>query len=145
VVEINTQIHKILDHRANPNVVSGPVPLREGVASTMFHLLGSILIVYMILSFHCAHGLVQGLRGAHSEPRGVKLPKDVARREANRAHNRWMRAWKVRKEAQSATHRAAIVWGRVPPLNLNSQMRRKSRGNNSASLVSTVHNPSPIQ
>jgi hypothetical protein len=115
VVEINTQIHKILDHRANPNVVSGPVPLREGVASTMFHLLGSILIVYMILSFHCAHGLVQGLRGAHSEPRGVKLPKDVARREANRAHNRWMRAWKVRKEAQSATHRAAIVWGEGTP------------------------------
>jgi hypothetical protein len=45
MVEINTQIHKVLDHEPDPNPVAGPVPLREGVASTRVSLFGPVLVV----------------------------------------------------------------------------------------------------
>jgi hypothetical protein len=94
-------IHKVLDHGANLNPGAGPTPLREGVASTRVSLFGSILAAYAFLSFHRAHGLVQGLRGTHSTSQGVNLPKDVARWEVNHAHNEKMWARKERKQAQS--------------------------------------------
>jgi hypothetical protein len=41
-VEINTQIHKVLDNRAELNPWAGLTPLREGVASTRVSLFRSI-------------------------------------------------------------------------------------------------------
>jgi hypothetical protein len=38
-----------------------------------------ILVSYMILSFHHAHSLKQGLGGARSELQDANLPEDVAR------------------------------------------------------------------
>jgi hypothetical protein len=60
-VEINTRIHKALDHGANPDLGAGPAPLQEGVASTRVNLFGPISAAYAILYFHLAHGLAQGL------------------------------------------------------------------------------------
>jgi hypothetical protein len=57
VEEINTQIHKVLDHGAHPNLEAGLAPLREGVANTRVSLFGSVSAAYAILSFHHAHGL----------------------------------------------------------------------------------------
>jgi hypothetical protein len=57
VEEINTEIHKVLDHGAHPNPEAGLAPLREGVANTRVSLFGSVPTAYAILSFHHAHGL----------------------------------------------------------------------------------------
>jgi hypothetical protein len=62
-VDINTQIHKVLDHGANSDHGVGPAPLREGVASTRVSLLESISAAYAILSFHHTHGLCAGSWG----------------------------------------------------------------------------------
>jgi hypothetical protein len=72
-VKINTRVHKVMDDGANPDHRAGPVPLREGVASTRVGLFGSVLVSYVILSFHHACGLAQGLRGARRVLRGCQL------------------------------------------------------------------------
>jgi hypothetical protein len=41
-VEINTRIHKVLDHGADLNPRAGPAPLGEGVASTQDSLFRSV-------------------------------------------------------------------------------------------------------
>jgi hypothetical protein len=70
--EINTRIHKVLDHETNLNPGAGPAPLRQGVASTRVSLFGSILAAYAISFSNRAHDLAQGLgvpvayRGASS-------------------------------------------------------------------------------
>jgi hypothetical protein len=62
-MEINTRIHKVLDLGANLNPGAGPAPLQEGVASTSVSMFRPISVSYMILSFHHAHNLKQGLGG----------------------------------------------------------------------------------
>jgi hypothetical protein len=57
----------------------GPAPLQEGVTSVRVSMLGPVLTAYMIVSFHHAHSLTQGLEGNRSKPRDVKPPKDAAR------------------------------------------------------------------
>jgi hypothetical protein len=78
-VEINTQIHKVLDHGANSDPGVGPVPLREVVASTRVSLFESVSAASAILSFHHTPGLAQGLGGARSASRGANLLKDTMR------------------------------------------------------------------
>jgi hypothetical protein len=87
LVEINTWIHKVLDHGANLNIRASLAPLKEGVANTRVSLLGLVSMAYGILSFHHVHGLAQGLGAAHSEPWGANLCEDAARQEANCALN----------------------------------------------------------
>jgi hypothetical protein len=60
-------------------------------------MFGPVLVTYVILSFHHAHGLQYGLGGARSEPRDGNLPDDMARQEANRAPNKKIRAQKERE------------------------------------------------
>jgi hypothetical protein len=72
-MEINTQIRRVLSHGANLNLDAGPAPLREGVDNTWIS--------------QCIHVLLQGLGCAHSAPRGITLPKDAVRWEANCAYN----------------------------------------------------------
>jgi hypothetical protein len=55
--EINTCIHKVLDHGANLDPEASPAHLREGVASTRVSLFRSILVTCAILSSHHGHGL----------------------------------------------------------------------------------------
>jgi hypothetical protein len=78
--EIISHVHKVLDHGANPNPRANPVPLQEGVVSIRVSLFEPISMAYTLLSFHHAHGLVQGLGGVCSELRSAKLPEDAARR-----------------------------------------------------------------
>jgi hypothetical protein len=52
VAEVDTWIHKVLDLSVNPNLEVGPAPLQGGVASARVSMLGPILVVFMILSFH---------------------------------------------------------------------------------------------
>jgi hypothetical protein len=56
-VEINTQIHKVLDHGANLNPGAGPAPLREGVPNTKIILLAFVLALCVISSTHHTHDL----------------------------------------------------------------------------------------
>jgi hypothetical protein len=58
MVEIDSQIHKVLDLGTDPNPRVRPAPLQEEVASARVSMLGPVLTTYMILSFHHAHGLV---------------------------------------------------------------------------------------
>jgi hypothetical protein len=74
-VEVDAQIHKVLDLRVSPNHGANPAPLWRGVADAWVSTLGLILVVFAILSFHCAHDLAQGLgvavasRGMSTRPR----------------------------------------------------------------------------
>jgi hypothetical protein len=45
-------------------------------------MFGPVSVAYVILSFHHAHSLAQGLGGAHGEPQNVHPLKDAPRREA---------------------------------------------------------------
>jgi hypothetical protein len=91
-------------------------------------MFGPVLAAYMILSFHCALNLAQGLEGARSELQGANLPEDVMRREANCVFNEKMQTHKERRQAYSAAHRAEKERVRITPLNLGPSMRRKRRG-----------------
>jgi hypothetical protein len=77
--EINTLIHKALDHVANLNPGAGHVPLREGVASTRVSLFGSVLAARTISSSHHTRDLAHGLGGASSASWGISLSKDVVK------------------------------------------------------------------
>jgi hypothetical protein len=89
-VEINTWIHKFLDHEANLNPEASPAPLREGVASTRVSLFGSVLAACVISSSHRGCNLMQCFGDACSTPWGIYLPEDATERDANRAHNEKM-------------------------------------------------------
>jgi hypothetical protein len=73
--EINTQIHKVLDHGANPNPEVGSVPLREGVANTRDSLFGSVWQLMRFYPFitlmdlHSVSGVPVGCRGVSTCPR----------------------------------------------------------------------------
>jgi hypothetical protein len=86
-VNINTRIHKVLDHGADLNLGADPVPLGEGVASTRVSLFGSVFGSLHDFISHCARDFMQGLGYAHSVMRSVNLPENTAKREADRARN----------------------------------------------------------
>jgi hypothetical protein len=56
-VEINTQIHRVLDLGANPNPGASPALFQEWVANTRVSTCGLVSVAYVILSFHRTHGL----------------------------------------------------------------------------------------
>jgi hypothetical protein len=67
VAQVDSWIHKVLDLGVNLNPRADPVPLQEGVDSARVSTLGPISAAYVILSFHCTHGLEQGLGGGRGE------------------------------------------------------------------------------
>jgi hypothetical protein len=67
-MEVDTRIHRVLDLGVNLKPGAGPAPLQEGVASARVSTLGPVLTAFMILSFHCARGLTQGVRDCCGEP-----------------------------------------------------------------------------
>jgi hypothetical protein len=99
MMEINTWIHKVLDHGANQNPTADHAPLRERVTSTRVSLFGPVLVAYAILSSYHARGLAQGLGGAHVAPWGVNFPEDTVRQEVNHDHNEKMQAREERRQA----------------------------------------------
>jgi hypothetical protein len=80
-VEVNSQIHKVMDLGINPNPKASPAPLQEGVASARVSTIGPISTAYMILSFHCARGLAQGLGVAVAN---YKMPTRPRMRQGER-------------------------------------------------------------
>jgi hypothetical protein len=60
-VKVNSRIHNVLDLGADLNPGASPAPLQEGVASVRVSMLGPASVAYVILYFHHARGLVQGL------------------------------------------------------------------------------------
>jgi hypothetical protein len=85
VTEVDSWVHKVLDLWVNPNSGAGPAVLQEGVANVRVSTLYSILVAFMILSFHWACGLPRGLEGGRGEPCDVDSPKEKVRREVKRA------------------------------------------------------------
>jgi hypothetical protein len=81
-----------------------------------------------IISSNRAHDLTQGLGYARSVPRGVNLPEDVVKREANRAHNEKMWARKQKGQAWSATRRAARERGEDIPTEPGSSGEEEEEG-----------------
>jgi hypothetical protein len=76
MAEVVTQIHKVLDLGVSPDPGVGTAPLRRGIASARVSTLGPISVTFMILSFHCTHNFVQGLRGVRSKPWDANSPED---------------------------------------------------------------------
>jgi hypothetical protein len=69
-VELFAWIHNVMDLDDNPNPRVGPAPLPGGVASARVSTLDPISAAFMILYFHYACDLVQGL-GAVAASHGV--------------------------------------------------------------------------
>jgi hypothetical protein len=67
-VEVEARIHKVLALGVIPTTGAGPIPLRRGIASVRISTLDPIFVAFMILSFHYACDLVQGLGGGCGEP-----------------------------------------------------------------------------
>jgi hypothetical protein len=88
--EVESRIHKVLDLRRNLNTGAGIAHFQDGVASARVSTLGPISVAYAILSFHCAHGLAQGLGGSHGESRDADPPEDTTRQEAENSSNEKM-------------------------------------------------------
>jgi hypothetical protein len=61
VAEVEARIHKVLDLRVNPNSGVGLVPLRRGISCIRVSKSSPILAAFVILSFHYARDLAQGL------------------------------------------------------------------------------------
>jgi hypothetical protein len=102
MAEVDTQIHKVLDLRLNPNPQVGPAPLRRGVTSARVSTLGPISAAFAILSFHYTRDLVQGLGGSRGESQDANSLEDVAEREVRRAFDEEKWAWRERE--RSACH-----------------------------------------
>jgi hypothetical protein len=85
VVEIDFRIHKVFDLGVDPNPRAGPAPLQEGFANATVSTPGPALVAYVILSFHHARSLAQGLSGGRDELCDASLPGDAARWEAKNA------------------------------------------------------------
>jgi hypothetical protein len=58
---------------------------------------------------------MQGLGCVRSDPRGVTLPKDVARQEANRVDNKRRQAWNQRRRHRSVARMAVRARGEEAP------------------------------
>jgi hypothetical protein len=95
-VEVEARIHKVLALGVIPTTGAGPIPLRRGIASVRISTLDPIFMAFMILSFHYACDLVQGLGGGCGEPRDADPPADAVGREARHASSEKMWAWEER-------------------------------------------------
>jgi hypothetical protein len=101
--EVEARMHKALDLRVILIPSVDPIPIRRGITSARVSTLGPISVAFMILSFHCAHDLAQGLGGSRGESRDADLPVDAIVWEARHASNRATRAREERKKDQCAT------------------------------------------
>jgi hypothetical protein len=96
LVEVEAQIHQVLDLEVNLNPDPYLVHLRRGIVS----------VAFTILSFHSTHNLAQGLRGSRSEPWDADSPSNAYRQETRHASSEetWTREEKGRE--RMVRHRA---------------------------------------
>jgi hypothetical protein len=135
-VEINTRIQGVLAHGVDLNFGSGPIPLREGVDNPLVSPLEfTFVYLYQFLLLN-ACAFLRRVSGMHIAPRGgrgITLPKDTVRREANRTHNERLWVWRQGRRAWSAARAVATARGRTLPLSLNAwevmmKTRKRRRG-----------------
>jgi hypothetical protein len=74
------------------------------VASAWFSMQGPVLVAFVILSFHCAHDLGQGLVGGCGEPWGADLHEDAENLEAKCTSDEETLALRERERERSACH-----------------------------------------
>jgi hypothetical protein len=87
VAEINTWIYNVLAYGADLNLGAGSSPLREGVDSTRVSLFAFAFdSLRNLIHSPCSFPFV-GSRVCSQHTTGVTLPKDVVKREANRARD----------------------------------------------------------
>jgi hypothetical protein len=103
---VEAQIHKVLDLGVISIPGASPVPLRRGIASVGVSTPSPIPVTLMILSFHCAHDLVQGLWGGRADPL-----MDAVGREVRHASSEAMRAFEKRERDQCTASRVAKKQG----------------------------------
>jgi hypothetical protein len=87
-VEVETQIRKVLDSTSVPPPGTSPNPLRRGIASVSIGTSGPISIAFTILSLHCAHDIVQGLRDSRGDTWGADFSMDAPGQATSCTSNR---------------------------------------------------------
>jgi hypothetical protein len=102
-VVVEAQIHKVLDFGVTPTLSVGPNPVQRGIASVRVSYLGPISTTFVILSFHYASDLAQGLGGGCDESWDADPPADAMGWEARHASSGDMQACEERKRDQCAT------------------------------------------
>jgi hypothetical protein len=95
-VEVEAQIHMVLDLGVNLTLCADHVPLWRGIATVRVSTLGPVLVAFAILSFHFTHDLAQGLGGDRGESQDADLSMDVVGREARHATSEETRTWEER-------------------------------------------------
>jgi hypothetical protein len=146
-LKINTQIHKVLDHRADLNPGTAPAPLREGVDNTNVSPLRFIFgsLHNFIHSSHlclCAGSRVCSQRDAGHQPArgcdevGSKMcpQREVAGIETEKAGLEY-NSYGCKGAGGGYPHRTLIV----------GRGGRRGCGSNSTSPISTAQDSSPIQ
>jgi hypothetical protein len=109
--EMEARIRKVLDLRVNMNPSPGPVPLWRGIPSVRVGTLGPISTTFMIIFFHYAHDLAQGLGGGRDKPWDADSPSDATRWEARHASSEEMRVREERERDWCAAEWVAKRWG----------------------------------
>jgi hypothetical protein len=84
---METQIHKVLDSTVVPPPGASPDPLRREIASVRVGTSGTVYAAFTILSLHCAHDIVQGLRDSRGDTRGTDFSMDAIGRATSHDSN----------------------------------------------------------
>jgi hypothetical protein len=144
VAKVEEWIHNVLDLGVNLNPGPGPVPPWRGIASVSVSTSGPILAAFVIISFHCAHNLAQGLGGGHGEPWDADSPMDAARWEARHASSEETRSREDRERDRCAAGRAAKRHGmKACPRSASSDEGEVERGVTLPHLSPLHTTPSP--
>jgi hypothetical protein len=128
-VQVEAQIHKVLDLKVNLNPGPSTVPLRRGIASVKVSKSSPVLASFVIPSFHCAHDLVHGLRGDHDEPWDIDSPSYAARWEVRHASSEEMGSCEeTQRKISALLDRWRKGGGWRPPLDLRPSVRGRWKG-----------------
>jgi hypothetical protein len=71
MVEVETQIRKVLDSTDVLPPGASPDPLERGIASIKVGTSGPVSATFTIIFLHCAPDVVQGLQESRSDTRGT--------------------------------------------------------------------------
>jgi hypothetical protein len=104
MVEVETQIHKVLDSAAVP--LPGADASRRGITSGRVGTSGPVSAALTSLSLQCARDIVQGLEDSHEDTQGTDISADAPGRATSRASNGATRSHEERKRNRRAAGRA---------------------------------------
>jgi hypothetical protein len=105
---METQIHKVLDSTVVPPPGASPDPLRREIASVRVGTSGTVYAAFTILSLHCAHDIVQGLRDSRGDTRGTDFSMDAIGRATSHDSNGAARSCEERERDRCTTGRVGV-------------------------------------